>query len=336
MLPPEKFRVSLSLPIYDHAVLFVVIALVDGLVLPISFGQNPVPKIEFVPGTPAHVSLNVTLNSSQACVLQQSHDLVSWEPVGSYPTLPDPRSYETRVRLESPRLFFRLALIDMQGVPDVREGLVAEFKFDETSGSVAMDTSESGLEGFVRGQPEWVQGYCGSALKFDGIDDYVHVGDRDEIEVNTYTVAAWCKSDGNTTDHIRQEILEKADSYWMNIRNDSQLVRSGGFYGDCSIEQQWFYTDSETPVQWNTWYHLAASYDGTRLRVYINGQLQSDLLVDLPHCIDRDKLLVIGAKKEYDDTPAEAYFSGTLDEVRIYARSLTQEEIIRVMHACAL
>ena len=241
-------------------------------------------------------------------------------------------SHEYTVIIDSTSKFYRLLTLDTQNLPDVRENLVVEYKFDETSGVIASDTSTSNVEAQLIGDPKWVDGYNGNALSFDGTDDYVYVGDRDEVEVENYTITAWTKSDGNTIDTIRQEILEKADSYWLNIRNDDTKVRTGGFYGDCSVEEEWFFTDSEDPIVLNKWTHMAATYNGTVLRMYINGQLQSELLVNRPHCKDREELLIIGAKKELDTTPAVAFFSGLLDEIRIYSQPLSQTEIIQVMH----
>ena len=59
--------------------------------------------------------------------------------------------------------------------------LVAHWRFDETSGTTALDSSGNGLNGTLEGDPQWVAGAIGGALEFDG-DDYVDFGAPDVFE----------------------------------------------------------------------------------------------------------------------------------------------------------
>ena len=265
--------------------------------------------------------------------LEFATELSTWQPIRGFPITDSEIVIDSDFSSAEETLFFRLRQFSSDASFDVREGLVLEYRFDESEGDIASDTSSSGLPGLLMGGAQWNNGYSGNGLLLDGVDDYVYVGDDDRIEVEFFTLCAWTKSDGETIDPLRQEILEKADSYWLNIRNDSRLVRTGGFFGDCSVRQEWFFADSHIQVEFGKWIHIASTYDGVSLRIFVNGELVSTRLVDRPICNDRDKLLVIGAKKEYDETPEVAQFSGMLDEVRIYNRPLSQSEIIAVMHA---
>jgi Concanavalin A-like lectin/glucanases superfamily len=216
---------------------------------------------------------------------------------------------------------------------DVREGLVADYRFDESSGRLAVDSSGHHLHGRLEGHPQWVRGYYGHGLHFDGAHDYVYIGHHETLDVTQYTLTAWVKTDGRTTDPERQEILEKAGAYWLNIRNEAYRLRAGGFFGGCRGRPYWTYLDTPTGVPLQKWTHVASTYNGTALTIYLNGVRSMHTAEVRPPCTTNHKLLIIGAKKAEEHTPAEAFFSGILDEVRIYARALTQAEIQAVMQA---
>jgi hypothetical protein len=216
---------------------------------------------------------------------------------------------------------------------DVREGFLAEYRFDESAGRVASDSSGHHLHGRLEGHPQWVRGYSGNGLQFDGAHDYVYIGHQETLDVTQYTLAAWVKTDGRTTDPERQEILEKAGAYWLNIRNGAHILRAGGFFGGCRGRPYWTYLDTATAVPLQTWTHVASTYNGTALTIYLNGVLSVSTTEVRPPCTTNHKLLIIGAKKPEDHAPAEAFFSGILDEVRMYGRALSQAEIQEVMQA---
>jgi hypothetical protein len=216
---------------------------------------------------------------------------------------------------------------------DVREGLVAEYRFDEAAGRVASDARGHHRHGRLAGHPHWVRGYYGHGLHFDGAQDDVYIGQQERLEVTQYTLAAWVKTDGRTTDAERQEILEKAGAYWLNIRNGGHVLRAGGFFGGCRGRPSWTYLGTAAAVPLQTWTQVASTDNGTALSIYLNGALAvSTAEVRLP-CTTNHQLLVIGAKKPAERVPAEAFFSGILDEVRVYARALGQGEIQEVMRA---
>jgi Concanavalin A-like lectin/glucanases superfamily len=216
---------------------------------------------------------------------------------------------------------------------DVREGLIAEYRFDEAAGRMAVDSSGHHMHGRLEGHPQWVKGYYSNGLQFDGVSDYVYIGNQDILELTHYTLTAWVRTNGRTKDPERQEILEKAGAYWLNIRNDSHMLRAGGFFGGCRGTPYWTYLDTATSIPLQTWFHVASTYDGTTLRIFLNGVLSVSKTEGRPPCTTNRRLLILGAKKTEEDAPAEAFFSGILDEVRLYSRALSQVEIQEVMQA---
>jgi hypothetical protein len=72
----------------------------------------------------------------------------------------------------------------------------------------------------------------------------------------------------------------------------------------------------------NVWTHLAATYDGSEVRLYINGILAASRAVD-GDIVNTDDPLRIGGNNVWGE-----FFSGLIDEVRVYNRPLTREEIV--------
>jgi serine/threonine-protein kinase len=77
---------------------------------------------------------------------------------------------------------------------DLTSGLVGHWKFDETAGTVARDSSRKGNHGDVRGGAKWTEGKLGGALDFDGTDDFVSIPNEDGFDIPSgITVAAWVR-----------------------------------------------------------------------------------------------------------------------------------------------
>ncbi|GKS69532.1 hypothetical protein W03_15360 [Nitrosomonas sp. PY1] len=205
------------------------------------------------------------------------------------------------------------------------ESLVLEYKFASDNGSIVSDTSGNDLNGDIEGGGAWhfATGISGGrALKLNGIDNFVLVSDNPIFDFNHYTIMAWIKFKPSTWD--RQELMEKAGSFWVNIREDTRKVRVGGFFGGCRNGASYFILDSSRTVPMDTWTHVAATYDGTILRIYINGVLagKSPVLVPGPVCVNTEPL-AIGAKHRTIPPPEDAaFFKGGMDTVRIFDDAL--------------
>ena len=204
--------------------------------------------------------------------------------------------------------------------------LVLEYKFTSDNGSIASDTSGNDLNGDIEGGGTWhfAAGVAGGGrgLKLNGIDNFILVSDNPIFDFNQYTVMAWIKLKPSAWD--RQEVMEKAGSFWVNIRKNTRKVRVGGFFGGCRNGASYFILDSNKVVPDNAWTHVAATYDGAILRIYINGVLsgKSPVLVPGPVCVNTEPL-AIGAKHRTIPPPEDAaFFNGGMDTVRIFDAAL--------------
>lgn len=217
-------------------------------------------------------------------------------------------------------------------------GWVLGYGFESLQGGVVHDASPSGITGVLRGTALPVTAVSktghGRALSLDSTkQQFVDVPDSAVLDVDRYTLAAWVRYLPNVHDD-RWEVVEKAGAYWMNIRTDTRKLRVGGFYGSCDgqLGNTWRYVDSVKTIPAKTWVHVASTYDGATLKIYINGVLDRSLAVSGRTCVNAEPV-TIGAKNKTSAGLVEAYFDGRIDDFRIYSRALTVAEIKAVRAA---
>jgi len=178
----------------------------------------------------------------------------------------------------------------------------------------------------------------GNALEFDGVDDFIFVGNDTSLQVDQFTLSAWIHPYSYSEpipDEQRMEIFEKAGEYWMNIsssnagyQRDKGELRVGGIF-----EGQWHFLDSEFIIPLNEWTHVACTYDSDSLTIYINGNYEIAKAIPQNHTdkLDTDNMLALGCKNVGGPTaPIEAQFHGILDEMSIWNLALSQEAIIDI------
>jgi hypothetical protein len=115
-----------------------------------------------------------------------------------------------------------------------------------------------------------------------------------------------------------RDVIFKGDNnyYLMATSPTSSRPTGGGRFGGPSIE-----TFGTAALPTNTWTHLAVTYDGAALRLYVNG-VQVASLAQTGHLVTSANPLQIGGDSLYGQ-----YFQGTIDEVRIYNQALSASEI---------
>lgn len=195
----------------------------------------------------------------------------------------------------------------------VTDGLVSWWKFDEDGGGIAYD-SWGVYNGTLHG-PNWVPGKSNSALNFNGNSDYIDVEGSGGVDLAQYTIECWFKpSIINDWRMIVAKLTDPGSVNNFELRyytgGKVQLAASGG-------------AGPTTPtgvISIGTWAHLLATFDGTNGRVYIDTILKagpSGMSVDFV-----PETIYIGTRDGFYN-----YAAGIIDEVRIYNRPLTQEEI---------
>lgn len=172
-----------------------------------------------------------------------------------------------------------------------------------------------------------------SALNFDGVDDAVNLGNSLTSTLsasNTITVEAWVKSmsnpnngAGNIVGNHRYENEENSDQFLL-----SRQYNNFTFWVNDS-EGNTFFAYAPNSVVTSTWQHVAGTWDGNFIRLYIDGILMSETIASGTNIISNSNDISIGSKfisspwfTGYGET-----FTGLIDEVRIWNTARSQCEI---------
>lgn len=197
-------------------------------------------------------------------------------------------------------------------------GLIAWWKLDESNGTEVADASGNGQTAYLRGNPEWLPagGKIGGALKLDGSDDYVET--ENTIQLPIWTVAAWVKGRAAPSGTEENGPIHREQNYQINWDHTEDDFRGAAAV---SVGMNW-HGARFGDLAADTWYHLAATYDGENLRAYRDGVLISDNASPSGPPDAENATLKLGRHALRD-----GHFAGSIDEVRIYSTVLSEAEI---------
>jgi len=204
------------------------------------------------------------------------------------------------------------------------QGLVGYWAMNEGRASVFGDSSGNGTNGILTGttSPTWVSGKRGTGLSFDGVSSRALISGSTMIPTGAtqFTVAAWAKK--NTAGGGM--VAYKNGPFFLNmgtvLGNSNFVVHtSGGWAGAVGA----------TTLNVGQWYHLALTYDSSNslISLYVNGKLdgtgaQTGGIGSAINCIG------VGYSSDGNcDTNSLGYFSGSVDDLRLYNRALAASEI---------
>jgi len=197
--------------------------------------------------------------------------------------------------------------------------LVGWWKLDDGQGGLVLDWSGLGNHGTVFGDPNWVAGQIDGALDLDGFGNCVDIGDPNSLNfTEAISLLAWIKTDAASNSADQSYITKGNDSYALRHSADNNLqfrISETAFVG--------------TPVQGSfndVWHHLAGTYDGNRLILYVDGELRSTT-VSTEAIAESVYNVNIGR----ESVGNRFYYDGMIDDVRVYNRALTEEDIKQAM-----
>jgi hypothetical protein len=214
-------------------------------------------------------------------------------------------------------------------IPITEPNLLGWWKFEDSNGGKTLDSSGHNRHGTLTGDPNYATGIFGQAIHLDGIDDWVSVGSVGISGAAPRTIAGWAKrnsatvtdvaytnvfgffAEGNTTEHT-----------CFNIDVSGTTVANPGWYIIHILNYHW---DILPPDLF--WHHFAATYDGNAVRWYGDGALKGEAVPPAPAPIlTTTDNVQMGKRTTNEDT-----FPGLIDDVRIYNKALTPEEIRQIM-----
>ncbi len=211
-------------------------------------------------------------------------------------------------------------------------GLVGWWKADGD----ARDGSGNGNNGTWQNGEAYAAGISGRAFQFDGMDDMVVVPDSPSLRPEQLTVAAWVKFASLESQRYGALVDFPGYQYIIFKRNprlgsfeDFSLIKAGNpdgvFWIGVAPEatMQGNGAASLTRVVAGQWYHVAATYDGSAIRLYVNGVMEGEVPYAYPLYHSSQPLVIGRSGEEIHD----AAFNGLIDDVRIYNRALSCVEI---------
>ncbi|MCB9850907.1 MAG: hypothetical protein H6817_09415 [Phycisphaerales bacterium] len=220
------------------------------------------------------------------------------------------------------------------GAPSLGSSLIYAWSFDEGSGQTAASTGTQAANGRLGdssgsdySDPDWTQGLLGTALKFDGRNDVLDLGPVN-FSGSAMTIALWMRADDFDNNYAR--LISKAsgtnvsDTYWSLIADGDARVhfvlRTSGWSKEVET--------SRNIVNRGEWHHVAATYDGDKMKVYVDGNMVASTnksgMINSSNSVNA----AIGNQPTgAGDRP----FDGKIDEVYLINRALSDVEISDLM-----
>jgi chitodextrinase len=207
-------------------------------------------------------------------------------------------------------------------------GLVAAYSFSEGAGTTVADVSGNNNTGTASGTTWTTAGQFGSALVFNGTSAFVDLGNPATLRLTgSMTISAWVRSAAFPGDDAA--IVSKRDGASLGYQLDTSIdtgPRTIGFKLTSSTGAN-MARYGATAMQLNQWYYVTGVYDAAAqtLNVYLNGVLDNGTLRGPVSATQQNSPLNVSIGRR---TGLAGYaFNGTIDELRIYNRALTQAEI---------
>jgi hypothetical protein len=299
---------------------------------------------------PEQIYVDGVLQVSEDVVTGTLHANVQPVRIGAY--IWDPAGYQKYFAgsIDDVRVYNRvLTQAEVETVMSGGPLIIAHWPFDEGAGNTAADIV-GGHDGTLKGGVAWAgegSPVNGDALSFDGYSDGVsHATDPGTINwvsVDPFdvvgpgiTLAAWIRPEGFGIGDARivtkQKTWSSIDIWWMLSTYDPDgtglRMRLKTDDGGADNGTTTLFSDSDTGyLEAGVWSHVAATYDGSKMRLYHNGvEIMS---TDKTGTIQTDPTVAvaIGNGPLGDPGGLRAPFHGLIDDVRIYNEALTQAEI---------
>lgn len=196
---------------------------------------------------------------------------------------------------------------------DAPKGLVLHLTFDKQEGAVVADASGQKNTGQAMGAKWSASGKKGGAYEFAG-NNLIQVNNSPSLNMRQGTFAAWFKT--SKADAVWRRLLDKR-AFTLCISGDAA---SCGKLAIGINGRAWAFSDGT--VTDGSWHHAAATFDGANIKLFVDGQLQKQVAALRGEIAPNTSPLVIGQA-----------FQGALDEVMVFNRALSEEEVKGLLSA---
>jgi hypothetical protein len=290
----------------------------------IGCGATIIGLIAEIPGTAEYLGLTSTqLTGLTTLVGCASGNLVTCVTGIGALTFTALSQAEEEIENNSGKVSSAIILLDNE----LSGGLIAYYPFNGN----ADDESENNFNGTVYG-PTLTQDRYGnnnSAYEFDGENDKIVIPDLELVQPVTFS--CWVKTDLAQTGYIYTS--DYYESYWADYYGLAVAISADGHihaaFGDGSYPNRSAYT-SETVISADQWHHITVVWHSSgQISIFVDGNEKT-------YEEHGNANLIIAGNRGDDDTfgadnyvnPVPHYFKGIVDDIRIYERELSEEEIV--------
>jgi hypothetical protein len=199
-------------------------------------------------------------------------------------------------------------------------GLVAYFPLEEGAGSNVWDSSANSNNGTGTNNT-WTTGKIGGALAMNGSNRYVNVPDSTSLNPTNITVSAWLNSSDTATTAsavTKWDDVTQGDGEWILGHG----ATAGTFRFLIKIGGTIYRNESSTGFSTGTFHHVVGTYDGSYVRLYVDGAEVGTALAasgSMPSTLPPVRLGTRASNNQY--------YNGIVDEVKIFSRALSAKEI---------
>jgi len=172
----------------------------------------------------------------------------------------------------------------------------------------------------------------GTALSFDGVDDQVVVGNPADLRITgPFSVEAWVRLDSDVLGEkpivSKQNSTMRQNTFELQMNQGRVRFRVSDGSAGCCGDPGWTPVEGKTVVQPGTWHHVAGVWDGKQIAVYLDGLQEATYPFDKRLSTVLHPVLI--GKNAFVQ---QKMFKGQLDELRIWNRARTQEELLAGMN----
>jgi PKD repeat protein len=200
--------------------------------------------------------------------------------------------------------------------------LVAAYAFNEGAGTTVTDASGNGHTGTIVNATWATAGKYGDALSFNGTNAMVTIPDASSFHLTTgMTLEAWVNPSA-VSNAWRDVIYKGNDNFYLSATSTSSSHPAVGAIVNGSYLESY----GTSALATNKWTFLAATYDGTTMRLYVNAA-QVSSKAGTGSILTSTNSLQIGGDSFYGQ-----FFQGTIDEVRVYNSALTAAQLTTDMN----
>jgi hypothetical protein len=211
-----------------------------------------------------------------------------------------------------------------------KNGLVLYMNFDEGSGKTAKDLSNNGNNGELKGGAKWVAGKIKGGLYLGSVGDFVEAADSPSLDVDrAITLAIWANV---------ESLPDGASAFFM--KPTAYMMHEVPSGTDCKIDilifvganfGPWPTPNVKAVAKMGEWHHYAATYDGKKFDLFIDGKRADGYDRSPTGNIDADNMpLTIGRDSRVGCNTRNSLC--TIDEASIWSRALSEAEIKELMN----